>query len=162
MFIVAQERVNVYRVFVPNGQSVWSFSSHWLMYIKFSLKHTQCIWSFGWHWPMYIKFWWRRLSTLFLWVGRRRMGIDLCALDPTSMYRIWCQLNRRNNSIAVIKCHFFTLRNFRATTFKRVTRRAVDQCILNFLFEVPDVHEVCDLYFDLPPSLCWRLAAGSS
>jgi len=75
MFIVAQERVNVYRVFVPNGQSVWSFSSHWLMYIKFSLKHTQCIWSFGWHWPMYIKFWWRRLSTLFLWVGRRRMGI---------------------------------------------------------------------------------------
>ena len=22
---------------------------------------------------------------------------------------------------------------------------------INFLFEVPDVHEVCDLYFDLPP-----------
>ena len=82
------------------------------MYIKFSLEQAQCIWSFGWHWPMYIVFWWRPLSTLFLWVRRRKIAIALCAPDPKSTCRIWWRLNRRNNFTAVIKCHSFLRWNF--------------------------------------------------
>lgn len=105
------------------------------MYVKFSLKHTQCIWNFGWHWAMYIKFWSRPLNTLFLWVGHRKMSIDLCAPYPKSMCGIWWQLNRRNNSTTALKCHFFTLRLLRATTFKRVTGRAIAQSAWSLEFE---------------------------
>lgn len=33
---------------------------------------------------------------------------------------------------------------------------------INFLFEVPDVHKVCDLYFALPPSLYTQCATCGS
>ncbi len=77
------------------------------MYIEFYASDRQCAWNFGSHRPMYIEFWWRPLSTLLLWVGRRKMAIALCAPDPKSTCRIWWRLNRRNNSTVAFKCHFF-------------------------------------------------------
>ncbi len=60
------------------------------MYMKFRVEDRQCIWSFGSHWPIYIEFCWRPLSTLFLYVRCCKMAIALCSPDGKRHFFLRC------------------------------------------------------------------------
>jgi hypothetical protein len=132
------------------------------MYIKFRVEDRQCIWSFGSHWPMYIEFCWRPLSTLFHYVSCRKMAIALRSSEQNWMWGIWWQLNRQNNSTTAVQCHFFW--SWEIFEPQLSSESQVEQSLDVYKFLVWSAQCPWSLwwYFALPNSSCTQCATSGS